>query len=257
MSRNYLLSNFYYNQKNASHLLFLDDDMGFPESLVFDMIDSGEPLLGVVYPKRAIDLQKLHSLAGESFEAALAKATEFIGAPSSFRTGLRFVEVERVGTGVMLISRACIDTMIEKCPDIVDTVRFKRFPFAQKFQSFLTPFDKIKLDDREYSEDFSFCYRWKELCGGKVLASVTDEVTHVGQMTVRSKFYNRFADQIAAKTAELEAAAAAASALAEGKPAAPAQPAASESLPIMASATAGGAAAQLANLPGKIGRAHV
>jgi len=191
VSRNYLISNFYYLQKDCSHILFLDDDMGFSETLIYDMIATNNPVVGVVYPKRAIDLKRLHSMSNLPFDEAFANSCEFIGKPIKTNTNLQFNEVDQCGTGIFLISRKCIDEMIARCPEIVDRKRFKRMPFGKKFKEFITPFEKVYFEDRELSEDFSFCYRWTKKCKGKIIASIDSEVAHVGQLIVKTKYAQR------------------------------------------------------------------
>jgi hypothetical protein len=72
-ARNYLLT-LWYNKTDASHLLFVDADMGFGPQLIFDMVALDKPITGVIYPKRQIDLQRLATLAaeGEKPERAIA-----------------------------------------------------------------------------------------------------------------------------------------------------------------------------------------
>jgi len=192
VARNYLVSDFYFNHPQCTHLLFLDDDMGFEASLVSDMLDLGEPLVGTIYPKRKLDLKKLHAAGDLPFEKALAKSLEFIGAesrPQMEKSG--FISVAQCGTGIMLISRDCIDEMVEKLPDIVDAKRFKRMPFAHRFTRFITPFDKIKTGEIELSEDFSFCLRWREGCGGTIWAKPDANIRHIGQMSFAGKYTDR------------------------------------------------------------------
>jgi len=50
--------------------------------------------------------------------------------------------------------------MIANLPELVHARRFKRMPFGDKFERFLTPFDTIKTDDFELSEALSLCRRW-------------------------------------------------------------------------------------------------
>jgi hypothetical protein len=216
-ARNYMISNFYYNKPHCTHLLFIDDDMGFDSRLIFQMIDLKQDVVGVIYPKRSVDLRKLHAAKDLPFEQAYAKAMDFIGIPRAVRARKSvsisaqvsgqgavaqpkvvqskldvqpFMEVESCGTGIMLISRACIDKMIKDCPDIVDTVRFKRHPFiAKDFKDkFLTPFNVIITGNRSMSEDISFCYRWTEKCGGKIFAAATSQIKHVGQQIVEGRY---------------------------------------------------------------------
>jgi hypothetical protein len=153
------------------------------------MIALNEPLVGTLYPKRRIDLKKLHAAADMPYEKALAHSVEFIGAVRKPMRGKgTFLSVDRCGTGIMLISRGCIETMIARLPELVDTRRFKGMPFAKKFTRFITPFDKIKTDDLEWSEDFSFCRRWVNDCGGMIWAHTSRNIRHAGAMVVDTKY---------------------------------------------------------------------
>lgn len=186
-SRNYLVSNFFYNKKDCSHLLFLDADMGFPHRLISEMVALGEPLVGVVYPKRSINLARLHSLSGQPFARAYARSCSFIGTPGEpHPRNPAFRRVDGCGTGIMLIARTCIERMLDQCQGLVDECRYKRLPFASKFNAFITPFKKIELEDRELSEDLSFCHRWTQACGGLIYANVTSDIEHVGSFTVKT-----------------------------------------------------------------------
>lgn len=191
-ARNYLISDFFFNHADLTHLLFLDDDMGFEPALIAEMIALNEPLAGTIYPKRRVDLRKLHAAKDLPYEKALARSVEFIGEvrkPMEGKGG--FISVNHCGTGIMLISRACIETMIAKLPELVDAKRFKGLPFAQKFTRFITPFDKLKTDDAEWSEDYSFCRRWVVDCGGKIWAQMNRNVRHAGAMVVDTKYGDR------------------------------------------------------------------
>jgi hypothetical protein len=82
--------------------------------------------------------------------------------------------------------------MLQKCPGIVDDKRFKRMPFGVSFTKFITPFNKIELDDRELSEDFSFCHRWVQECGGTIWANTSYLVKHVGELVVQTRYGDRW-----------------------------------------------------------------
>src|SRR5262245_41473116 len=49
-SRNFLLTH-WYDKTDATHLLFIDADMGYEAKLIVEMIEFGKPIVGVVYPK--------------------------------------------------------------------------------------------------------------------------------------------------------------------------------------------------------------
>ena len=191
-ARNYLVSDFFFNHPQCTHLLFIDDDMGYDASLIFEMLDLNEPVVGTIYPKRRVDLKKLHASGELPFETALARASDFIGEERKpFERKGEFRSVNYCGTGIMLIARACIEEMIRKLPDLVDTKRFKLMPYAERFTRFLTPFDKLRTDAFELSEDFSFCRRWVVECGGKIWAHPGSNIRHVGQMTYGAKYTDR------------------------------------------------------------------
>jgi len=78
--------------------------------------------------------------------------------------------------------------MIKVMPGIVDTKSFKALPFGNKFEKMVTPFDKVVVNGMELSEDFSFCHRWIEGCGGKVWASIHRNIRHAGRMVYDSKY---------------------------------------------------------------------
>src|SRR3984957_4338572 len=70
-SRNFLLTH-WYDKTDASHLLFVDADMGFPGAMTTEIIYFKKPLGGAVYPKRALDVKKVAQLAAEDKEPARA-----------------------------------------------------------------------------------------------------------------------------------------------------------------------------------------
>jgi hypothetical protein len=162
-SRNFLLTH-WFDKTDASHLLFIDADMGFPAALVTDMLDLDKPLVGAVYPKRTLDMKKVVELAaGKDGARALAKAQDFVLRPlrgarvSTNRPG--FIEVEACGSGVLLVQRRCIETMLEKMPQISDTKAKAASPLARNLDRMIRPFDVVYVNELRLSEDFSFCYR--------------------------------------------------------------------------------------------------
>jgi hypothetical protein len=184
-SRNYLLTH-WYDKTDASHLLFVDADMGFPPALVTEMIDFGQPVVGAVYPKRALDVKRVAQIAAEDKDAAraVAKAQDFVLRP---RRGARtasgqpgFIEVEACGSGLLLVQRACIDRMLEAMPQISDAQAKTSSPLARNLDRLIRAFDVLFINGTRLSEDFSFCHRWRHGCKGEVWASIAHEITHIG-----------------------------------------------------------------------------
>lgn len=170
----------WYDALDASHLLFVDADMGFPPDLVLDMLAFGEPLVGTIYPQRKFPL----SWAGSGTGEAMAER----------RGG--FMKVEGVGMGCTLIHRSVITTMLEQMPEIVDT-RIDLHPARDTLlqagtKRIIRAFQCIDIPERGLvSEDLSFCIRWNR-CGGSVWANIGHRISHVGP----HDFGARYLDQI-------------------------------------------------------------
>jgi hypothetical protein len=191
-ARNYLISNFYFNKPDCTHLLMVDTDMGFGDDLVTAMLALDQPVVGAIYPRRGIDLRRLHALRDLPFEAAYARSLDFVGKVlQPPRQSGDFVRMESCGTGILLVSRACVTRMIECLPDIVDTKAFRTLPFTSGLDAFLTPFDRIRTADAEYAEDMSFCRRWTQDCGGEIWASFRHRISHAGAFTVTASLADR------------------------------------------------------------------
>jgi len=191
-ARNYLLTR-WFDQSDATHFLFVDADMGFEAALVTDMLDFDKPLVGIIPPKRQIDLKRLASLAakGEAAEVAIARAHDFIYRPLTDRMPKRekgFLEVEGCGAGLMLIRRDCIETMLKKLPDLSEPDSKVLSLMNKKLTRMIRAFDNLRLDNDRLSEDYSFCHRWRRLCGGEIWANVEHAITHVGIRHFQASF---------------------------------------------------------------------
>ena len=166
----------YDTMPDASHLLFIDADMGFPPELITDMIMFDEPLVGTVYPQRKLPL----SWAGSG-----------TGTATTERRG-DFMLVEGVGMGCTLIRRDVIAKMIEKFPELIDT-RLQLHPAGETMRQMGTNrllrfFEKLDLPERGLiSEDLSFCLRWQQ-CGGQTWAAIGHKMSHVGPFDYSGRY---------------------------------------------------------------------
>lgn len=188
-SRNFLISNFYFNQADCDAMLMIDDDMGFDPDMVFAMLGLGEDVVGCLYPKRRIDLRRLHAAGSKDFETARREAMEPVGLPHApqERRG-DFLRVAACGTGILVITRNCVSRMVAAMPELVDAEAFRRMPFGDRLSSYFMAFDKIRTPNHELPVDFSFCKRWTDNCGGAVWAATSHDVRHVGQFVYETRF---------------------------------------------------------------------
>jgi hypothetical protein len=184
-SRNFLLTH-WFDKTDASHILFIDSDMGFEAKLIADMLAFDKPVVGAVYPKRQIDLKRVAALTdrGETGERAVARAHDFVvrrlRQPGAVRPVKGFIQVEGCGAGVLLIQRSCIETMLKKMPEVSDATAKKNSPLARDLDRLIRPFDVVHADGARLSEDYSFCHRWRQGCGGEIWANIAHHITHIG-----------------------------------------------------------------------------
>ncbi len=167
--RNIALSFWYDVMKDSTHLLFIDDDMGFAPELVISMLDFNEPVIGALYPKKTTPRQ----WCGSGIESPV------------YRQG--FIEVEGVGGGCLLIQREAISRMIERFPELVGAYMVSGDMEKAGAKRTLRFFDCLQLPTGKVSEDISFCRRWREI-GGSVWASTAYDIQHVGPWTFSGCF---------------------------------------------------------------------
>ena len=186
--RNLVVTNWFDQHPQLSHLLFVDADMEFPIKLVADMLAFGKPLTGCFYAKRKWPAEAV----GRAFRE---------GSVKDLVEG--FMKVAGVGGGVLLISRHVIQTMLEKLPEIVDNDVSGHPGNATLSQGrLIRAFDKYR-DERgvKLSEDLAFCDRWLR-CGGDVWANVNHLIGHIGPFN----YAIRYADYLENKEREKAAA---------------------------------------------------
>lgn len=184
--RNFFLTYWYDKQPQYSHLLMVDDDMGFMPDVVIDMLLFDEPVVGALYPKKTYPVQWA------------------VSGLENPETRGPFLEVEGLGCGCFLIRRDAITAMIEKMPNIVDErVNAIGHEFMQKegFNRLIRAFNCIEDEKKgRVSEDISFCRRVRE-CGMKVWAATHHKMVHVGPHEY-AQTYSEWAAAESAKTAD-------------------------------------------------------
>lgn len=155
----------WFDKIDASHILFVDADMQFDPQLVLDMVDFDKELVGCLYPKRTLPISWVGSA---------------LPGPEQREQG--FLKVEGIGFGVALVSRECVQRIIDGGCEIernLDRSAAGQVLKSQGIDRMIRAFDKVRLADSTLSEDFSFCRRFLDV-GGDVWAAIDHRVTHVG-----------------------------------------------------------------------------
>lgn len=183
-ARNILLTGWYDNVKESTHLLFIDSDMGFAPEVILDMLTFNEPMVGALYTRKCIPAQWAASGLGEDIAE---------------RRG-DFMKVAGLGMGCFLIRRDAIDIMLQKFPELSDTRM--QFHAAKDMlpNRIIRAFDGFdNPDDRtagRLSEDLAFCCRWRQ-CGGDVWAAMGHTIEHVGSYSYNGNYLKSIEEKIA------------------------------------------------------------
>jgi hypothetical protein len=192
-ARNILVEGFL--KSDATHMLFLDADLGFDPDDVLKMIQSNKDLIGGQYAKKKINWDVVKRVVAgvpdippHAINAVIAESTfRPIGDQISFRLD-EPVEVESIATGMMLIRREVFTKMAAELPEIeiisggsetMDPKTMTRItdPHRKAHAYFDVSIDPVS---KAYtSEDFTFCKRWRQI-GGQVFLAPWTRTVHVG-----------------------------------------------------------------------------
>jgi hypothetical protein len=194
-ARQNIVADFLTNEA-ATHLIFIDADIGFEPEQVFRLMDFDRDVAAAIYPIKSIDWQKVGSLATAGRapleSAALSYMIEFAD-PEHIEVNNGFARVSYAGSGFLMIQRRVLLAMIERYPEL-------RYGHDHK------PKDKLAgspwrsalfncmIDEGTgvyLSEDFSFCKRWSDM-GGEIWADLESRLTHVGTMSFRGDVATQF-----------------------------------------------------------------
>jgi hypothetical protein len=178
----------------ADVLLMLDSDQGISGQALERMISCDALVTGCIYPRRRFDwgrVDRTQTAAG--LERILYQAMDFVGELDRDAEGRAevqdgFARALNVGTGVLLIRRPALETMMSRLPELEGTgFHTQEFPpprFRYNF-GFFNP--SPGPDGVPQSEDFSFCSRWRA-CGGEIWADVSSPVAHVGRQVFAGSY---------------------------------------------------------------------
>lgn len=181
-ARNTLLNKF-LNLSDASHLLFIDADIGFPSEAPAQLLASGKDVVAGMYPIRDRFWDKKtqqNVLRGEPQETA---SLRYVGETDAMHETWEkgpLVKTHYAGTGFMMISRKAVQRMVKSYPE----TKYRRIDVAggEDAEPSYALFDSsIDPETGTYlSEDFTFCRRWREI-GGEVWLDTSIELAHVGR----------------------------------------------------------------------------
>lgn len=180
-SRATLLARF-LDLPEATHLLFIDADIGFDPLQVERMLNADRDVAGGIYPLKCQDWNHAavaRAAAGEPHDSA---ALSYVGLPEAGAAPdeAGFVRATYAGTGFLMIKRAALLRLIEAHPETRYSVTQSWPPRPASphqyalFECMIEPETGIYL-----SEDYAFCRRWRDL-GGAIWLDTRGSLTHSG-----------------------------------------------------------------------------
>ena len=186
----------FLDDPDATHLLFIDADIGFEPDQVLRLIECGADMCAAVYPIKRIDWDKvkttIEAARPDPAAAALKYVFEVENADAVIERG-GFVRVRYAGTGFLMIRREALVKMCARHPEL----KYRRdhsLDAATASDNRFALFECMIAEDGTYlSEDFAFCKRWTEI-GGDIWADLGSKLAHVGPMTFHGDLSSQFAD---------------------------------------------------------------
>jgi hypothetical protein len=189
-----LISQF-LDDPTATHLLFIDADIGFEPEQVLRLIQCGADMSAAVYPIKRIDWDKVKKTIETARPNPAAAALRYVfevDDPNAVVTAAGFVKVRYAGTGFLMIRREALVRMCAAYPQLkywrdhsIDALTASDNRFAL--------FECMIGEDGTYlSEDFAFCKRWTDM-GGEIWADLNSRLNHVGPMTFCGDLSSQFA----------------------------------------------------------------
>jgi hypothetical protein len=185
----------FLDDPGATHLLFVDADIGFEPEQVLRLIQCGADMCAAVYPVKRIDWNKVKSTIEESRRNPAAAALQYVfevDDPNAVIASAGFVKVRYAGTGFLMIRRAALERMCERYPRL-QYRRDHSLDAATESDKRFALFECMIAEDGTYlSEDFAFCKRWTDI-GGEIWADLNSRLNHVGPMAFCGDLSSQFA----------------------------------------------------------------
>jgi len=191
----------------ATHLLFVDADIGFMPEQVFRLIESGADVVAGVYPIKRVNWNKARRMLEGNRPTGPSAALDYVletEDPDRIAVVDGFTRVRYAGTGFLMIRRHVLERMCEH--PAYAPLQFFREHSADALAGSSNRFALFEcmIDPKSgtyLSEDFAFCKRWTDI-GGEIWADLQSRLDHVGP----SVFHGDISSQLAARGSAANAA---------------------------------------------------
>jgi hypothetical protein len=171
----------------ATHLMFIDADIGFEPTDIVKMVDADKDIICGIYPKKEIHWNAVAKAvmdgvpANKLHEHTGAFVINLIGDAKQQEGKLNEpMEIANGGTGFMLIKRGVFEALKDKVPTYTNDMNLSVEVNPEKkiiYEFFATSIDETS--NRLLSEDYHFCKLARQN-GFKVYAAPWASLTHNG-----------------------------------------------------------------------------
>ena len=196
-ARNFCVKKFL--QSEATHLIFIDADIGFEGKDVIRLAQHDVDVVAGIYARKKIEWPELLGEAKERLEQSPTIDLQALFEDTAFYfTGLKahegyklkyersekgLVNIDRAPTGFMCIKREALDKYVAHYKGNIGYLN----PYAQ--EQMWAVFDhEIDKDTKYYNgEDYFFCKRFKQM-GGTIWADPDIRLKHIGNFEYLGNF---------------------------------------------------------------------
>jgi hypothetical protein len=183
----------------ATHLLFIDSDIGFTPEQVFRLIDFDAEMASGVYPYKRLVLERVRK-AQETKKPVLSSELWSYGVefedPTKITFKNGFAKALYSGMGFVLIKKSVFQKMIQKYPELKYTGGFlPTDPYPQSTNRYALFNEFIDEKSGQYlPEDASFCRRWTRM-GGEIWVDTKSRLQHFGPTIFDGDFSTQFSSE--------------------------------------------------------------
>ena len=198
--------------KDATHFLFIDNDITWDPLDIIKLIMSEKDLIGGIYPLKSYRWENLLQDNGNPYNSNVVQSwikrknnsqlASFIKDDTMIQNNLlryninyinqtlevsnNIAKVKHLATGFMMIRRNVLTSMMSAFPSTkyVDDVNFLR---PEENNMAYALFDCGVEEGHYFSEDWLFCHRWSKM-GGDIYVDVSINLTHTGIEDYRGSF---------------------------------------------------------------------
>lgn len=198
--------------KEATHFLFIDNDIAWDPLDIIKLLLSDKPLIGGIYPLKSYEWARLIKDPTNPYNSNIIQSMltrkngsilkdilsdeamvqhnllryniNFLG--NSIQIENNITKVKHLATGFMMIQRNTIEKMMRAFPSTkyVDDVQFLK---PEENAMAYALFDCGVEEGHYFSEDWLFCDRWSKM-GGEIYVDISINLTHTGIEDYRGSY---------------------------------------------------------------------